>query len=233
VIGPNPSARLGAIVWAMALLVGRPSPFETAWARALLMLAPLVLLPLGLRLAAAPAGTAGRDGWWRTAVILQLPTAVLLGSAFLVSPGLPAAALAIPWSATTALIALLGLARARRHAAGPLSELCIDAGLVYLAIGSAWAVCDRLGVRPLDFQDVIVLLTAVHFHYAGFVLPLLTGLALRHGRGRTESLAGVGVIVGVPLVAIGITATQLNFGPALECATAWILASAGIPTAGL
>jgi hypothetical protein len=233
VIGPNPSALLGAIVWVIAWLGARPNPFETAWARALLLLAPLVLLPLGLRLAAAPTGSAGWDGLWRAAVLLQLPAAVLLGWAFLGSPGLRAAALAIPWSATTALIALIGLVRARRHWAVPLSEFCIDAGLVYLAIGGAWAVCDRLGVRPLDFPDVIVLLTAVHFHYAGFVLPVLTGLALRQVEGPTARLAGVGVIGGVPLVAIGITATQRNLGPALECATAWVLASAGILTAWL
>jgi hypothetical protein len=37
----------------------------------------------------------------------------------------------------------------------------------------------RLGVRPLNCETIMVLLTAVHVHYAGFVSPLLTGLAGR------------------------------------------------------
>jgi len=35
-----------------------------------------------------------------------------------------------------------------------------------------------MGLRPLEFQEIIVLLTAVHFHYAGFLLPIVTGLLL-------------------------------------------------------
>ena len=55
-----------------------------------------------------------------------------------------------------------------------------DAGLVYLAVGGGWTVLAWGGLRPLGFAAPIVLLTAVHFHYAGFALPLLTGLAGRN-----------------------------------------------------
>jgi YndJ-like protein len=105
--------------------------------------------------------------------------------------------------------------------------------LIYLAIGGAWAVSDRLGFRPLDFDPVIVLLTAIHFHYAGFALPLVTGLAARRLDGGTARLAAAGVIAGVPLVAIGITSTQLKAGPLIESLAAWVLAAAGILTASL
>src|SRR5262249_31700122 len=143
---------------------------------------------------------------------LQLPAAMLLGGAFLLPQGFLAAALAVPWLALTGLIALIGLGRIWQHGHGPLHELCMDAGLVYVAVGGAWAVLDRLGTRPLGFESVIVLLTAIHFHYAGFVLPIVTGLAIREVGGRVAWGAGVGVIVGVPVVAAGITATQLNLG---------------------
>jgi hypothetical protein len=104
---------------------------------------------------------------------------------------------------------------------------------VYVAVGGLWAVVDRWGWRPLEFEAVIVLLTAIHFHYAGFLLPVVTGLAMRRGGGRLAGLAGVSVVAGVPLVALGITATQLHFSPLWECASAWWLAGAAMLTAWL
>lgn len=44
------------------------------------------------------------------------------------------------------------------------------------------------GYRPLDFAAVIVVLTAVHFHYAGFLLPIFTGLAVRRLPGTMSAL---------------------------------------------
>ena len=41
-------AVVGGILWVAALLVIRPNPFDAAWAKALLLLAPLALLPIGL-----------------------------------------------------------------------------------------------------------------------------------------------------------------------------------------
>jgi hypothetical protein len=195
-----------------------------------LLLAPLVLLPLGLPLVAPHTRTGGPGRLWRTVSLLQLPAALLLGWAFLLPQGLSAAALSVPWLVATGLLALLGLGRFWQHRRGPLDELCVAAGLVYAVIGSCWALLDRGGVRPLGFEPVIVLLTAIHFHYAGFALPLLTGFVMRQVEGRLSRLAGVGVVAAVPLVAAGITATQLNAGPLLECAAAWLMASAGILT---
>ena len=51
--------------------------------------------------------------------------------------------------------------------------------MLYLPIGAGWLVLYRLGVRPLGFADVIVLLTGVHFHYTGFVLPIVAGMVGR------------------------------------------------------
>ena len=78
-----------------------------------------------------------------------------------------------------------------------------------------------------------MLLTAVHFHYAGFALPLATGLALERSKDGAAPLAGFGVVAGVPLVAAGITATQLGSGPILECVAAWVLALGGAASAWL
>jgi hypothetical protein len=220
-------------LWITGLLIILPDPFGTAWGQALLLLAPLVLLPIGLDLAA----TGIASGWprrvWRAAVAIQLPAAALLSLAYLLPQGVLAASLALPWLLTTVLIALCGLLGVCKRGLKPLDELCLDAGLIFIAVGGAWAVADRLGFRPLGFEAVIVLLTAIHFHYAGFILPIVTGLAVQRVRGWTARLAGIGVIAGVPLVAVGITATQFRLGQLAECLTAWLLALSGILAAWL
>jgi len=197
------------------------------------MLAPLVLVPLGLRTIAAHAALGEPEWLWRIVVIVQLPAALVLGAGFLLPQGFLAATLSGPYLMTTGLLAVLGLVRLWHHRRDLLRELCVDAGLVYIAIGGLWASADRWGLRPLNFEPAIVLLTAIHFHYAGFVLPLLTGLATRREEERLSRLASVAVVVAVPLVAAGITATQLDFGPFLECVSAWFLAFAAAWTAYL
>jgi hypothetical protein len=222
----------GALVWVVVVACLLPSPFATEWAVALLLLSPLVLVPLGLRL----IDTTEQQEWprlWPAAFHLQLPSALLLALAFALPAGWPAALLALPWLATTVLLAATGLVRLWRRGVLPWEECCVDAGLVFLVVGGGWAVLSRAGLRPLEFESIIVLLTAIHFHHAGFVLPLVTGLAGRVLRNRLARGAALGVMAGVPLVAAGITTTQLGGGPALECFAACVTALAGLVVAWL
>jgi hypothetical protein len=100
---------------------------------------------------------------------------------------------------------------------------------VFFAVGGAWVAADRLGASPLGFGTDIVQLTAVHFHYAGLALPVLTGCVLREfPRTRLASLAGLGVLAGVPLVAVGITGTQLGWSYLIEVFAAAVLGFSGI-----
>lgn len=227
------SAWLGGIVWLAALAWRPPSPLAPEWGAALLLLAPLVLVPLTLRLV-EPDGT-----WiilraaWRMAVLLQLPAAIVLLPAFFLSQGLIAVALALPWLITTLLIAFTGILRMRLLRSRVFAEISINAGLLYIAVGGVWLLLDRLGARPLQFEASIVMLTAIHFHYAGFLLPLFTGLAGRERQERTAKLAAIGVILGVPLVALGITATQLGFNPGFEALAALFTSCAGLVAAVL
>src|SRR5262245_59242012 len=105
------SALLGGAIWSIALLLVRPAPSDPCWARAVLTLAPLVLVPLGLRLIAAPTASQGVNRLTRVSMLLQLPSALAFGAAFLLPQGLSAAALALPWLALSGLLALLGLIR--------------------------------------------------------------------------------------------------------------------------
>jgi hypothetical protein len=82
-------------------------------------------------------------------------------------------------------------------------------GLLYLAIGGIWTAIARAGLQPLGFPELIVLLTAVHFHYAGFALLVLAVLVARALGGPTARAACLGVMAGVTLVAVGITDAQL------------------------
>ena len=80
----------------------------------------------------------------------------------------------------------------------------------------------------LGFDPVIVLLTAIHFHYAGFALPLLAGEALRDRPSRLGTIGGCLILAGVPMVAIGITTTQLGYPGWIESTSAMTLATGSL-----
>ena len=109
---PLLQAGLGGLVWIAVLAWKRPNPFETEWAVLLLAFSPLVLVPLVLRLAFAGGPVPGAA---RLALAFQLPTAGLLTISLLLPAGRLAAALSLPWAATTACVALAGLERIRRR----------------------------------------------------------------------------------------------------------------------
>ena len=84
---------------------------------------------------------------------------------------------------------------------------------------------------PMGFDPVIVFLTAIHFHFAGLILPILTGLAAQKRPGILANVACLGVLGGVPLTAAGITASQFRAGPWLEVFAATWMAVSGLLTA--
>ena len=225
---------VGLALWLIALVVKWPSLFEVEWARLILAFAPLVLVPLALPIYRGSKAKGWAKTAWSFIAMTTLPTASLFGFAMVfMEAGHLSALLVLPWLLLTACLALLGLRRAREHCCGRLEELCQDVALVFIVVGSGWAMLDRLSIRPLDFDPVIVLLTAIHFHYAGFVLPLVAGILLQDEKGKLARIGGIGTIIGIPLVAIGITATQLQWGHHLETLSAWVLGGAGLIVAYL
>jgi len=96
---------------------------------------------------------------------------------------------------------------------------------LYLPVGCAWLAASRLGMTPMGFQEPIVLLTAVHFHFAGFAAPLLAmavaseskleGLAAR----RIFMAVAAGVLAGPGLLAAGFV-----IGPRMKLAAALVVA---------
>ena len=55
----------------------------------------------------------------------------------------------------------------------------MDAGLLYLPVAGVWLVIYRYGVQPFDYGETIILLTVVHFHFAGFAAPIIAGMTGR------------------------------------------------------
>jgi uncharacterized protein (UPF0548 family) len=211
---------LGGGVWVAWALAVRPE-----WTAVLLLLSPFVLLPLGLHLAASD-DTGPEAPTLRPLAQLAPAVATTAAMSFVPEPGLLAALLSVPWLAFTVTVALAGVGRLLSRPTIVDPGIGADAGLAFVAIGGAWLTISRAGLNPLGFSDAIVQLTAVHFHYAGFALPIVAGFTA--SLLNRSALIPLAVIVGVPLTAIGITA-----GGWLEWFAATAMALAGIATAAL
>jgi len=55
-----------------------------------------------------------------------------------------------------------------------------------LAVGGAWLVASRWAMRPMGIQEPIGLLTAVHFHFAGFATAMIAAATLQFVGRRGE-----------------------------------------------
>jgi len=221
--------RIGAICWCVFTYLTVSNFKHGPWAEALLLLAALVLMPMTWCLARDFDDKGWAERLWKFDLHLQLPAALLLVPAFWLPQGTTAMVCALPWFLMLAVMAVDGVLRLSRHGIIPLSVFCRDVGLIYASVGGAWLLADRAGWQPLGFAPEIVVLTAVHFHYAGLILPVLAGLALNR---RPNCLIGRSstwlVLIGVPLVAVGITTTQTAGSSGFEVAAAWVLGLGGL-----
>lgn len=204
--------RLGGLVWLLLVAAAQAGALPWRVIEPLFLLAPLVLVPLAVPLV---------DGRPRADLRALLPIgAAAAAAALCVRTGVVAGALAAAWLLVTLRLALLGATRLVARRPPDAAETAIDVGLVALPVGGAWFVASRLGLTPMGFREPIVLLTAVHFHYAAFTALVWTGCAARRlpaSLGRRAAVTGAAV--GTPLLAAGIT-----LAPWLELAGALVLA---------
>ena len=224
------SAAVGVVVWVLLVLLTTTDSHETELIHRVAFFAFLVIVPLGLSLAPGEQ----TNGLYRVAVLLQ-PFAVVLAIAdFFIQKGAVSAALAAVWFVFTAIVALFGLSRLFVRGLRSLPETSIDAGLLYLPVGGAWLIVYRLGVQPFDYGETIILLTVVHFHFAGFGAPIVAGMAGRVlarsgiGTGKLFAVIVVAVVAAMPLVAAGIT-----FSPWLGLVGTLLLSTGLVLLAGL
>ena len=213
------TAAIGAAIWAIALLLVRPDIHHDAWARLLLALAVLVWVPLVFRLLHYPA----------KAALPVFIAAMVLTYALFLPAGMYSGIAALPWLAVSFYAFQKGIEDWIRPAGN--RNIARAAGQVFLVIGGIWAVFDRFGWRPLDFDPAIVLLTAVHFHYAGFIFPFLVGKLFDFQPGKPMRIAALLAVLAVPLTAMGITLSQLTGQYSVEILAAATVAISGWITA--
>ncbi|HEU4930708.1 MAG TPA: YndJ family protein, partial [Pyrinomonadaceae bacterium] len=178
------------------------------------LFAILVVVPLGLSLVPPPDRNV--TFWlYNIAVALQPTAATLTVVSFFLEKGVTAAAVASGWLIVNIVIALYGVSRLiSRGGLFPLAESSIDAGLMYLPVAGGWLVVYRLGVQPFGYGETIILLTVVHFHFAGFAAPIIAGmngrvLALRDYPEQVFAFSIFAIVAAMPLVAAGITLSPL------------------------
>jgi hypothetical protein len=206
------SAMVGGIVWSVLVFLPINDVTGTFYIERLFLLAPLVIVPLGLSLI-EPQTLHGLHTWpYRIALLAQPIGALLCVVSFFLQQGLIASLFASGWFVVTALIAFGGVTRFLLRGAMQVEEICLSFALMFIAIGGIWFVMSRYGFHPLGFGDTIVLLTAVHFHYTGFgatLLAAITGRVLRANKDGEMSpsfyVVAACLIAGTPIVAAGIT----------------------------
>jgi YndJ-like protein len=213
------SAAGGVVVWLVTLLLTTSDSEQAELAHKVVFWAVLVVVPLGLSV------VANESSLYRLVVFAQPVAALLTISSFFVEKGVLSAALASAWLILNILIAFFGLLRLTSQGFQRIEELSIDAGLLYLPVAGAWLVIYRLGVQPFSYGEMIILLTAVHFHFAGFATPIIAGmtgraLARRDYPRRVFGFSVFALIAAMPLVAAGIT-----FSPWIGLVGALLLAA--------
>lgn len=212
----NSPVIIGCCVWLLTAIFYLPdSPFANSYVHFLLIAAPLWLVPLCYQLLG-----------FRSAIIsYSLVAGLAFAGAYFLPQGILAGLLVVPWL-------LLAVERTVRELLKPfglsMKSLVRITAFVFLVVGGTWALLDRLGLSVMSFDPIIVLLTAVHFHFAGFLLTILFYFSLEETQFRFLNLIGIGLLSGAPLVAIGITGSQVGLPVLVESLCVSVMALTGI-----
>lgn len=208
---------LSGSCWLVLVLLHWPaSPLNLDYVRLILIAAPLFIVPLCEEME-------GRSFWTSFSWGLSFAFGMLL------APGWTGFLLVLPWwvfsawrtvtAFTPVVTKLLALTFSK---ADLLDWTKLMASPLFLLIAASWAIADRLELALMGFDATITLLTAVHFHYAGFTLSwLLTRIP-------TPAWTQWLILSGVVLVAIGITSSQYSLPAWIEVASVTILAGAAL-----
>jgi len=206
---------IGLLVW-LAVVVARLGDLgdEATLAEAIVLFVVLVAVPRALLFAvsedmsprtyanaARPVGLAGLAG-----LVAAVP-------AFLpdLAPHL-AAGFTLPWLFACGVAALYGLLRLYVRRTLAPAELALDVGLLWLPGAALWLLVYRGDLVLGGFGGLAAVLTAGHFHAAGFGALVMTGLL---GRGLVGApawtrpvfwITAVALLLAFPALAVGIGA---------------------------
>jgi hypothetical protein len=104
----------------------------------------------------------------------------------------------------TIMVAFYGISRFLKRGFIHFEEFAIDLGLIYLAIGGAWFFA-YTAEMDTGFSSLLTWLTAIHFHYSAFLLPIFVGFLGRIYKPKSYVLVCSLILISPIVVAIGIT----------------------------
>ncbi|MCB1275235.1 YndJ family transporter [Prosthecobacter sp.] len=191
------------LIWSTAVLMLVLE--DAVFVKALLLFSPLMLMPLWC-------------GTKRPRQKFEYVAAMMMAGSFsfLSTPGIQAAWLAVPWLVARLFVVKdVSMAWNKRGMPSAVTA-CEQAAAIFPAVGAAWLVAYQAKWTPWGFDPLIVLLTAAHFHHAGFTLPLMAGLNAKAKPSLLTKGSCIAILAGVPLVAIGITCTHFGVLPFVE-----------------
>ena len=202
-------------------IVNKSTPIQPTWAVIMVLFAALILIPIAfqeLKRQQTQFLLLSNDLIW------HLPCTFFLAISFILDRSNLAGVLAIPYATWCVDIFIRGLKLKKQKIYWAVFT-CFG----FLGNASLWLVFDRFGIQPLGFSHWVVILTGVHFHFAGFtLLASLTLFLCQNPSNKFIQATILSVIVGVVLTAIGITATQLGFGQIIETFAGVWMAISGI-----
>lgn len=206
-------AGVGAGAWAATAIAARVGVARIGAIELIFLFAPLVIVPLGMelgRVMTAASAASDNCGIGVATRLAQPFGAAFAVAALLLPPGRVAGLLACGWLAVCLLAggsgvidAVTSWSDARGGARATWFTLALLFARMDLIVGGAWLVASRMGMRPLGIQEPIGLLTAVHFHFAGFATAMIAAAMLRFEKGqRRERWLQwiVPFVIGMPYV---------------------------------
>jgi len=208
---------LGAAVW-LGLVGGTWSGWpQLSVIELLFLLAPWIVVPLANSLMPSLDESGPPAAQRKTLKWIIFAAATLATVSFFLPTCIFAASLASTWLLVCAFFALRGLRRLWRYRARSFSQFCFAAGEGYLIVAGTWLVASRLGLQPVGFQEPIVLLTAVHFHFAGFLSAVFAGLTYERLR-ETRWSKPLGVLLIGVVIGPGLLGLAFLVGPKVKLA---------------
>jgi len=173
----------------------------------------LVIVPLGSELAAMISPATKSPGVVQHA--LQAVAMLAISVGFWLPPGRNAGILSVAWLAFCAVMTASRLAYTWRRPR-ITNSLLVDLAYADVVLGSAWLVASRAGLRPMGFQEPIILLTAVHFHYSGFATALIAAATWREFERKRLSMPGWQTLVWLVALLPFVLAAGFVFSPWLR-----------------
>src|SRR5580698_4952250 len=171
----RPPILLGTAIW-VVLAIGSFSPkIHLGIIEMFVLLGLWMVVPLGADLIKGGANS-------RSSNVLDwvlLTAASLTTVSFFLDNRTAAAWFAGSWLLVCAAFAGDGLRRFVISGTNSFTQFCFAVGEGYLLVAGAWLVASRAGLQVFSFHEPIVLLTAVHFHFAGFASAVLAGLVVQ------------------------------------------------------